>query len=298
VYSNFFTDLPLLGTTNGTVTARPDGVLLVTDSPLATKGVLANVTGGTTSASISACVAPPVVVTIDPDKKATITCTSAEVIADEGPVGVYAEWLGHDVVVSVPSDNSVLFDILDNVITVTAGADNVDTLIVIIDGEPIELAPGETTAPDIDGDGVNYVDDVCHDSVIPDSTGTQGLKPNHVGIDYVSADGCTCEQILYCKPGADVGEYKFGCAPGTINVWTEKIGWSNDCWSEGAFGMGQMIQGEAKDPLENTDNTDTIDAIDPDNDNDAVLDQEESLPEDNENDGKPDWWCDKHPTKC
>ena len=104
--------------------------------------------------------------------------------------------------------------------------------------------------------------------------------------------------MLYCKPGNNAGEFKFGCAPGTINVWTSQIGWSTDCWTGGGFGLGTMIQGEDKDFLEDTDNAGVPDILDGDDDNDGASDSEESLPEDNANNGKPDWWCDKHPNKC
>ncbi|MBW2981341.1 hypothetical protein KY343_00545 [Candidatus Woesearchaeota archaeon] len=42
--------------------------------------------------------------------------------------------------------------------------------------------------------------------------------------------GCTCEQILECKHGNNKGEYKWGCSPGTINVWIkQEAEWARNC---------------------------------------------------------------------
>ena len=38
--------------------------------------------------------------------------------------------------------------------------------------------------------------------------------------------GCSCRQILDLKPGNNKGEYKNGCSPGTVNLFTRQIGWA------------------------------------------------------------------------
>ena len=123
----------------------------------------------------------------------------------------------------------------------------------------------------------------------------------------VDTFGCSCEQILYCKPGANVGELKWGCSEGTMHVWTSQIGWAPDCQD----GNGKMVrEGEEKLNLENTDQDmdGIIDALDTDNDGDGIEDEDdtetdsrtEEVDPDHKKDGKgkPDWWCNKHPNKC
>jgi hypothetical protein len=101
---------------------------------------------------------------------------------------------------------------------------------------------------DEDFDGVNdcYVDR-CLDTVRPEAVPTGKLAPQHSAeidgdlwlevnhpqrgfIDSLSLDqlyGCTCEQILEHKPGADKGEIKHGCSPGTLSVWLSQTDWAS-----------------------------------------------------------------------
>ncbi len=154
---------------------------------------------------------------------------------------------------------------------------------------------------DEDGDGVLDVDDKCSGTTIWYSS--DGLRPNHYdssNMDLTTTYGCSCDQILYCKPGNNNGEYKWGCTEGTMNVWTDQIGWSPDCQANGIVAM----EGESKDFFEDTDNAGTSDPFDLDNDNDGILDGDDSEPESapdeagQQGKGKPDWWCDKHPGRC
>ena len=142
-------------------------------------------------------------------------------------------------------------------------------------------------------------DSVCND--VDKCFGTtpwyaeQGLKPNHYDssnlLDLTETYGCDCNQILYCKPGDDKGEYKFGCTEGTLNVWTEQIGWSLDCQID-----GKVIQpGADKSFFTDTDGDWWIDALDGDADNDGVINGEDSMIEDadlpgTEGYGTPDWY--------
>jgi hypothetical protein len=130
------------------------------------------------------------------------------------------------------------------------------------DGEIDELP--ECT--DADLDGIPDTIDKCADTVA--WFASEGLRPNHYdssNMDYAATYGCGCDQILFCKPGANNGEYKFGCTEGTMNVWATQTGWSLDCQAGGIVAM----EGEPKDLFENTDNADLPDIIDGDNDNDA-----------------------------
>jgi hypothetical protein len=175
---------------------------------------------------------------------------------------------------------------------------------------------------DTDGDGVPDDQDKCTDpaTVLPEGVPTLELRPNHyaqinpdipfeVGtpgggystssIDLYNTFGCSCEQILECKPGNNNGEYKFGCTEGTMNVWTTQTGWSTECLVN-----GQVTEGESKPILEDTDANAVTDPLDPDNDGDGIPDAQDSEPESQpleagkQGTGKPDWWCDKHPAKC
>ncbi len=131
---------------------------------------------------------------------------------------------------------------------------------------------------DDDDDGIPNDQDACAGTVLPDGTGYLGLKPNHVGIDWVSIDGCNCAQLLGCKPGQDEGEKKFGCAPGTQEVWQNKEGWAASC------------SGSSKPANYDTDKDGVIDSSDSDDDNDGILDSSDSLPDDTNSDGMPNWW--------
>jgi parallel beta-helix repeat protein len=112
----------------------------------------------------------------------------------------------------------------------------------------------DTSQPaDDDNDGVPNGVDLCEDTVIPESVPYQSLNPNHYAMtdsdEYfetndrsskhphiVTSDitindtyGCTCEQILECKPGSNKGELKFGCTEGTLNVWMSQTAWAAEC---------------------------------------------------------------------
>ena len=163
---------------------------------------------------------------------------------------------------------------------------------------------------DIDADGVPDGYDKCDNTVLPESVPSDSLKQNHYACtddDYIFetstgdsnvslADtyGCTCEQILYCKPGGNNGEHKFGCSPGTMEIWIAQTDWAPDCQIDGKVAM----EGEQKSIVENTDNSDVIDIIDADDDNDGIPDVQDSEEDSSANNGKPDWWCEEHPSKC
>jgi hypothetical protein len=77
----------------------------------------------------------------------------------------------------------------------------------------------------VDNDNDNFNDcteDLCLNT-IPDNF---DLKLNHFAGNWY---GCSCNDILVCKPGKNKGELKYGCTKGTINSWTKQIGWAKDC---------------------------------------------------------------------
>jgi hypothetical protein len=132
---------------------------------------------------------------------------------------------------------------------------------------------------DIDGDGVFEV-------------GLPGGGYADSSVTIADTHGCSCKQILDCKPGNNAGEFKYGCSTGTINsVWIPQTGWAPYC-------------GEMPDANEDTDADGIPDATDTDADNDGILNEndaeQESVPntEGRHGDGRPKWWCDKNPDKC
>ncbi|MBW2981794.1 hypothetical protein KY343_02835 [Candidatus Woesearchaeota archaeon] len=170
------------------------------------------------------------------------------------------------------------------------------------------------TGADDDGDGVSDDQDKCPNTIIPEGVPTDVLRPNNYaqtdsdtffetntgsaanpfitdsGYTIVDTYGCSCEQILFCKPGQDVGEQKWGCTEGTMNVWISQTGWAPDCQVNGI-----VIEGEAKGFFEDSDGAGFPDIIDGDNDNDGIGDNDDSMEDDSdppgtEGHGKPDWW--------
>lgn len=97
---------------------------------------------------------------------------------------------------------------------------------------------------DADNDGVDdSFDDLCLGTILPDQAGTQGLRNDYyadidgdgtfeVGtrnagsvdsaITLTTTYGCTCDQILFCKPGPNGNNYKHGCSEGAINTWIKQ----------------------------------------------------------------------------
>ncbi|NIO44015.1 MAG: PKD domain-containing protein [Candidatus Aenigmarchaeota archaeon] len=147
---------------------------------------------------------------------------------------------------------------------------------------------------DSDQDGVLDIEDKCLGTT--DWYAEQELKPNHYdssNIDLTETYGCSCEQILYCKPGGNNGEYKFGCSEGTINVWTSQDpeSWSLDCQTN-----GKVTQpGADKSFFENTDSDWLLDGLDFDNDNDGSPDIDDDMIDDADPPGHPgygtpDWF--------
>ncbi len=159
-------------------------------------------------------------------------------------------------------------------------------------GQVDETICGEET--DADCDGVNdCTTDKCLGTNLWNAT--QSLKPIHydsTNIDMTATYGCSCAQILYCKPGKNIGEDKFGCSQGTINVWTAQQGWAPDCQIDGVVAM----EGISKPFFENTDDDWIVDILDVDNDNDGFLDHEDDMIEDRDLPGDPDYGIpDWHP---
>ena len=114
-------------------------------------------------------------------------------------------------------DNDGVLDISDNC-PLVSNSDQTDT-----DSD----GTGDACDSDDDNDGTSDSNDLCPETILPDSVPTQSLKPNHYGENFTSL-GCSASQILYCKPGNNNGEYKFGITQGTVDILVNQTGWAPD----------------------------------------------------------------------
>ena len=85
---------------------------------------------------------------------------------------------------------------------------------------------------DEDNDGICDGDDYCTGTI--EWYATIRLLPNHYdssNMDLQLTHGCSCYQILACKPGNNDGEYNYGCTYGTLNVWYNHTpqSWTSNC---------------------------------------------------------------------
>ena len=151
--------------------------------------------------------------------------------------------------------------------------------------------------PDDDNDLVLDENDKCPETV--NWNATQELKPNHYDslnmLDLSITYGCSCKQILYCKPGKNNGEYKFGCSQGTYDIWItqDQESWALDCQDENGV---VAMEGVSKPFFENTDGGWLPDIFDGDNDGDGVPDNQDDMTEDSDLPGDPDYGIpDWHP---
>ena len=155
---------------------------------------------------------------------------------------------------------------------------------------------GEIDNVDEDDDGIN---DCFYDKCLGTEYwyAEQELKPNHYDSsnwDTADAYGCSCSQVLYCKPGGNKGEFKFGCSQGTKNIWEAQ---SNESWALDCQVDGKVVsEGISKWLFENTDGDWLPDILDGDNDGDGIPDYEDDMIEDQDPPGDPDYGIpDWHP---
>lgn len=96
---------------------------------------------------------------------------------------------------------------------------------------------------DLDADSDSFNDcigDKCVNLDLPaPSADFRELKANHYALGAQIGYGCTCEEVLYCKPGSDNGEFMFGCSQGTYSVWQEQ---SDDSWALECQAGGVVIE--------------------------------------------------------
>jgi hypothetical protein len=123
---------------------------------------------------------------------------------------------------------------------------------------------GDTCDSDDDNDGVLDVNDRCPRTVLPENIPTIRLLPMYYAdvdgdrifetrnlwsknkiidtkYNLTNTYGCSCEQILNCKPGKNVNEHMFGCSEDTIKTWIKQKCWAPTCsypkWYSQSKGM-------------------------------------------------------------
>jgi len=187
-------------------------------------------------------------------------------------------------------DGELVFDLCINDVDDDGACDEDDNCLNVYNPDQADTdgdGIGDACDIDSDGDGVPDYEDKCLNTIPWNAT--QELKPNHYdssNMNLIATYGCGCDQILYCKPGGNNGEYKFGCSEGTKKIWEEQKeeSWALDCQINGVVAM----EGVSKSFFENTDDDLLVDILDGDNDNDGLSDNEDDMIEDQDPPGDPD----------
>ncbi len=109
--------------------------------------------------------------------------------------------------------------------------------------DPNKVVPGTCgcSVVDSDSDGVCDNVDYCLGTNLGGPIPTVSLNPNQVGDDNLPNGnnpgfnfGCNCTQVLdQCYNGSVLGQRKFGCTRGTVNVFNSRTGWASDSDSNG-----------------------------------------------------------------
>ncbi len=154
VFSNDFSDVPLGGTTYGTILSRGDQCLtlpcqLTIQEVSPSTGILitASPTGGLTPASISVC-GGAAILSVNAGDALTVECGSVTVTVTAGAVQVTfvgsGSNAGIDGTATITAGNSITFE--PATFSFTAPATNTTTITVTINGQTLPVAPGQTTS--------------------------------------------------------------------------------------------------------------------------------------------------------
>lgn len=134
------------GTTSGTITYPGDQTLTINDEP-SPDGVriIASASGGLNDATISVCDGTASL-TFSAADESVVTCGSVQVLVIEGEVEMEVEVNGETAIVSVPADNVLMFvpETETEPATFSAPETNPGTILVIVGGAEVPVAPGQT----------------------------------------------------------------------------------------------------------------------------------------------------------
>jgi VCBS repeat-containing protein len=143
MFSNDFSDVSLGGTTSGSIIDRGDQVLTIRDAPQP-YGILASTdaAGGEGKAVVTACGSHGTA-QLDADEEVTFTCGSVAVKVVRGVVELeFDADDGRGAVVGLNEGNGLTFEPETNAFT--ADPENVEDVIIVVEGMEFPLEPGET----------------------------------------------------------------------------------------------------------------------------------------------------------
>ena len=141
--SDDFSDIPLGGTSSGTITTRGDQILTITEetNPSGVR-IAADVSGGLLPAIVNACGGLSLI-TLSSEDEVVVTCGSITIDVINGPVDVaFISSGGTQATTSLSAGNSITFD-QDKFSFVTPPT-NTQTIIIDVEGTPITIGPGDT----------------------------------------------------------------------------------------------------------------------------------------------------------
>ena len=143
VYSNDFSDIVIGGTTTGTIVNRGDQNLTVREEPNPDGvRIVADSSGGPTSATISAC-GGTAIFYLSAGDEVIVTYSSVTITVLNGKIDItFVAADGTKVTTSLSMGNSITFD--PTTITFTAPATNSAPVIIQISGVPLSIHAGET----------------------------------------------------------------------------------------------------------------------------------------------------------
>ncbi len=154
VFSNDFSDIPLGGTTYGAILSRGDQCPMIPCqltiqevSPSIGILITPGAAGGLTPASISVCGGASIL-SVSPGDQLTVKCGSVTITVITGAVPVtfvgFGSNTGIDGTATITAGNGITFE--PATFSFTAPATNTTTITVMINGQALPVAPGQTTS--------------------------------------------------------------------------------------------------------------------------------------------------------
>jgi fibronectin type 3 domain-containing protein len=143
IFSNDFTDAETGGTTTGTIVTRGDQIITVAEeiNPVGVR-ISAAPSGGPTPATIDVC-SGAFQFSLTSGDEIVITCGSVIATVVTGPIEmVLIAQDGTTGATSLNTGNSLTFDPVTG--AVTAPSTNTEPIVVVVNGQPVTVDPGET----------------------------------------------------------------------------------------------------------------------------------------------------------
>lgn len=203
IFSNDFSDVPLMGMTSGVILIRGDQLLGISDgaAPFGVR-VEADSGGGPTAAQAQVCPGPSTLtVNVPAGAGFLLTCTSAEVLVYDGSISGSFQIAGQPGSFELVANGATSGFTLDGeTMTISADENNAHPIVVVVNGMPLTLDPGESVT-DTDGDGTPDEADAC---VVSDVQETVVIDGCHSGVEnFLLQTGCSInDEIDACAASA------------------------------------------------------------------------------------------------